>query len=556
MAIFHCEVKIGGRGNGKSAVASAAYRSGEKLQRDIDGKTKDFTRKQGVEHSEIFLPENAPAEYKDREKLWNAVEQNEKSKDAQYYREFEIALPHELNEKQQKELAQGFCRELARQGMCVDMSIHAKEYQREDGTTYKMRHAHCMATLRGIDKEGKWEKTKQKKIYALDQDGNKIPIMDEKTGKQAIGERGRKLWKRVTVKSNPWDTKEALEGWRQTWEQMTNKALERAGSKSRVSRLSYKARGINRIPQIKLGPAATAIEKRSPGTSWKVAKNNERIALNRAFQQLEKDERQLKFMDAAAGKAKATAKAGTAAQKTGGAVKKLGKVLDKTANDIIKATPAPSAAPVKEENTPWSALTKSAQLEKMADHRFDEDWDDDEGQSLKGNVSYIAPEEGQKRTKKDEDEQSARKEEKPAQNRSNEPQEVKDAKEAVRNGADRQTLERHLKKLGDLQEKQWGIIQKEAEAAESQAMQAHFSQTGNAAEALKVGQAAKAAEVKTPTSPAGIAAAAVVAVVQGAITIIETALKIMDESNEATQGVQEQQAGLARVLSRMDEPQR
>lgn len=100
MAIYHCSIKIISRGKGKSAVAAAAYRSGEALTNEYDGITHDYTRKGGIVHTEILLPDNAPAAYADRSVLWNAVEKAEKAKNAQLAREIEIALPHELTREQ------------------------------------------------------------------------------------------------------------------------------------------------------------------------------------------------------------------------------------------------------------------------------------------------------------------------------------------------------------------------------------------------------------------------------------------------------------------------
>ncbi|MGP8170498.1 MobA/MobL family protein, partial [Rhodoblastus sp.] len=98
MAIYHLSMKPIARSSGRSAVASAAYRSGECLTNERDGLTHDFTRRNGVEHSEIVIPQGVEADWaKDRSDLWNASEQAENRKDARVAREFEIALPHELN---------------------------------------------------------------------------------------------------------------------------------------------------------------------------------------------------------------------------------------------------------------------------------------------------------------------------------------------------------------------------------------------------------------------------------------------------------------------------
>ena len=144
MAIYHCSIKIISRGKGKSAVAAAAYRSGENLTNEYDGITHDYTRKGGVVYTEILLPDHAPAEYADRAVLWNAVEKIEKAKNAQLAREIEIALPHELTREQGISLVREYVKEqFVNAGMCADIAIHDKE----DGNS----HAHVMLTIRPIE---------------------------------------------------------------------------------------------------------------------------------------------------------------------------------------------------------------------------------------------------------------------------------------------------------------------------------------------------------------------------------------------------------------------
>ena len=132
-------IKIISRGKGKSAVAAAAYRSGESLTNEYDGITHDYTRKGGIVHTEILLPDNAPKEYADRSVLWNAVEKAERAKNAQLAREIEIALPHELTREQGISLVREYVKEqFVSAGMCADFAIHDKN----DGNP----HAHIMLT--------------------------------------------------------------------------------------------------------------------------------------------------------------------------------------------------------------------------------------------------------------------------------------------------------------------------------------------------------------------------------------------------------------------------
>ena len=252
MAIYHCSVKNISRSGGKSAVASASYRAGEKLEDRETGLTHDYTNKSEVAYSEIFLCENAPSEYQDRETLWNAVEEVEKQSNARLAREWEVALPNELTLEQGKELVRGYAQSLADEGMCVDANIHWK-----DGN----HHAHIMGTTRPIKENGEWGQ-KEKKAYKLDENGQKIPQIDPKTGEQKIGARGRKMWQRETVEANDWNRSEKVEEWRERWADHCNKALEQAQSLERVDHRSFERQGIERIPTIHEGYVARDMEQK------------------------------------------------------------------------------------------------------------------------------------------------------------------------------------------------------------------------------------------------------------------------------------------------------
>ncbi len=166
MAIYHCSIKIISRGKGKSAVAAAAYRAGVKIINQYDGIEHDYTRKGGIVHTEILLPENAPAEYADRAILWNAVEKIEKAKNSQLAREIELALPVELTREQNISLVREYVNQhFVAAGMCADICIHDKK----DGNP----HAHVMLTMRPFNEDKTWG-AKQKKDYIIDPHGNKI----------------------------------------------------------------------------------------------------------------------------------------------------------------------------------------------------------------------------------------------------------------------------------------------------------------------------------------------------------------------------------------------
>ena len=125
IAIYHCNIGIVSRGKGKSAVAAAAYRSGEKITNEWDGMTHDYTRKRGVVHTEILLPPHAPPSFSDRAALWNSVELYEKAGNAQLAREIDAALPIELSREEQIRLVREYCSsQFVSRGMCVDFAIH------------------------------------------------------------------------------------------------------------------------------------------------------------------------------------------------------------------------------------------------------------------------------------------------------------------------------------------------------------------------------------------------------------------------------------------------
>ena len=237
----HIPVSIIKRSEGRSAVAAAAYRSGTKLTNEWDGLTHDYTRKGGVVHAEIMLPAHAPPEFADRSTLWNSVEQIEKARDSQLAREIEAALPRELSREQQLALVRAYVKDnFVDKGMCADFAIHDK------GTGNP--HVHIMLTVRPLKENGAWG-AKCRKAYDLDENGQRIP--DERGG-----------WKNHREDTTDWNDKGNVEIWRAAWAAYTNRALEAAGQPALVDHRSYKRQGIDKIPSVHLGPAASQMEKR------------------------------------------------------------------------------------------------------------------------------------------------------------------------------------------------------------------------------------------------------------------------------------------------------
>ena len=268
MSIYHCSIKNISRSSGRSAVACAAYRSGEELEDLETGITHDYRKKTGIAFAEIFLCKNAPERFQNREELWNEVEKIEKAADARLAREIEVAIPRELSLEEMKNLVAGYAKVLTEEGMCVDAAIHLKVGN---------PHAHLMCTTRKIKADGTWDQ-KEKKVYALDESGNKIPVIDPETGEQKIGARGRRIWKRVTVAANDLNAKENVEKWRKMWSEHCNAYLE---PEQQIDHRSYERQGKkDMIPTIHEGYAAREMEKRGQ-LAERCEMNREIAAANR-----------------------------------------------------------------------------------------------------------------------------------------------------------------------------------------------------------------------------------------------------------------------------------
>ena len=245
MAIYHLCIKIISRGKGKSAVAASAYRSGEKIKNEYDGIVHDFTRKGGIAHTEILLPQNAPQKFLDRGILWNSVEKIEKSKNSQLAREIEIALPKELNRGKQIELVREYVKEnFVKVGMCADIALHDKN----DGNP----HAHILLTMRPLNEDTTWG-AKSKKEYILDENGEKVKL---KNGN----------YKTRKINTVDWNEQDKAEHWRKAWGDITNKYLEENSIQKKVDHRSYQRQGIEQIPTIHLGVSATQMEKKGIAT--------------------------------------------------------------------------------------------------------------------------------------------------------------------------------------------------------------------------------------------------------------------------------------------------
>lgn len=224
MAIYHCNVDVIGRSKGHSSTAAAAYRAGDKIKDERTGELHDYTRKQNCAANGIVLPEGAPAEFSNRETLWNTVEKKEKRPDAQLCRSFDMALPNNMPEELQEQLIQEFCQEqFADQGMIADWSIHRPKPRKGES---RNDHAHVLTTMRDVNKHGF---------------GNK---------------------------NRSWNDKGMVPKWRKAWADKVNEYIDRYNiPENHIDHRSLKDQGIDdRLPQKHLGKAAKAMERRGMQT--------------------------------------------------------------------------------------------------------------------------------------------------------------------------------------------------------------------------------------------------------------------------------------------------
>ena len=239
------------RSAGQSAVAAAAYRTGEKLHSEYYGEDSDYTRKGGVICSEILLPSHAPPEYADRETLWNAVEKAECGKKAQLAYSFDIALQNEFSMQENIDLARQFLSDnFVSRGMVADFAVHSPD--KEDGGISNP-HFHVMCPIRPIEPDGRWGK-KQRREYVLDEHGEHV-----------LDEAGNCVFN--AVPTTDWGSPETLEAWRQTWADLCNAKFAEKGLDCRIDHRSFARQGVEQIPAQHEGPTVRAMEAKGIRTN-------------------------------------------------------------------------------------------------------------------------------------------------------------------------------------------------------------------------------------------------------------------------------------------------
>ena len=288
MEIYHLEAKIVSRGAGRSAVAAAAYLSCSRLLNEYDGVQHDYTRKQGLVWQQVFLPVAAPTEWQNREILWNAVEENEKTKDSRLAREFVVALPIELSKAQWERLLSDFVSDtFVSDGMCADVAIH------DPYPPGHNPHAHILLTVRPLDEKGKWQ-YKTEKEYLCVKNGKEqgftaaefkqaqadgwekqyqykvgkkkvymVPSSAQAQGYERVSKYPKSTkYGRQNPISERWNSEEQLVLWRKAWADVTNLHLERTGQEERIDHRSHAERGLEEQPTIHEGVIARALEKK------------------------------------------------------------------------------------------------------------------------------------------------------------------------------------------------------------------------------------------------------------------------------------------------------
>ena len=286
MAIYHMQAKVVSRGSGRSAVAASAYMSCSRMYNDYDGIQHDYTRKQGLIYQEVMLPPMAPLEWNDREQLWNAVEENEKTKDSRLAREFVVALPVELDKDSNISLLQDFIKKnFVDMGMCADFAIH--------NTDGHNPHAHILLTVRPLNENGTWQ-YKTEKEYLCIKDGEEKGFTAsefktaqkqgwEKQYRYKVGKKKEYLTSSVAQekgyerndkhpkssrygKQNPisqqWNSDEQLCIWRANWADAVNEMLARNQINATIDHRSFADQGITEQPTIHEGYIAQNMEKK------------------------------------------------------------------------------------------------------------------------------------------------------------------------------------------------------------------------------------------------------------------------------------------------------
>ncbi|MDR3765852.1 MAG: MobA/MobL family protein [Butyricicoccus sp.] len=253
LAIYHCNISNVSRAKGSTSCASLSYISGQAVKDERLDTTFNYGRKERVEVTGTIIPDSAPREYQNPVVLFNAIEKYETAENARTAKKIEVALPRELTAEQQQRIVEQYIQSnLTAKGYACTYAIHTDKDNNNP-------HAHILVANRQIDEKGQWAKVKTTSEFVRDKDGNKVPVIDEKTGEQKVDSRNRKKWKRQNVSANPLDKKETLRELRKQWAIECNKYLS---LDRQIDHRSYAEQGKDKAPTVHEGYAARAMERR------------------------------------------------------------------------------------------------------------------------------------------------------------------------------------------------------------------------------------------------------------------------------------------------------
>ena len=270
MAIYSLHISAISRGKGKNACNTLSYMLNKNVHCDRTGTT--YKCRRGAKDAQLMyfetlLPENVSTRYKDPTILFNEVESYEKLSTARVAVKVSVALPCEFSFELQKQVMQEFCQKIVDMNYALMFAIYNDENNHNP-------YSHILIVHRPFDKEGNFSMN-SKRVYALDENGNRIPLIDEKTGLQKLRGRNCKQWKRVNLYRNPLDSKEMFNNLRVWWAEICNKYLDK---ENQISCKSYEEQGFDKVATIHEGYAATHIEKRGG--------KSERCKINREIKQV------------------------------------------------------------------------------------------------------------------------------------------------------------------------------------------------------------------------------------------------------------------------------
>lgn len=280
MAIYSCNISNVRRAKGSNACATLSYISGKKVICTRTGESFSYGKAERVADVSMHLPAKCPTEWNEPATFFNAIENYEKAENARPAKKVIVALPKEFDLDLQKQVVEQYCQCLNKLGYGCCSAIH---HDKEN----KNPHAHLLIANRPITK-GKFVKCKKKSEYVRDENGDKVPLIDKNTGKQKLGKRNEKLWKRKTVQCNPLDEKKTLITIRKNWETVCNQYLDKA---NQISCRSHKNRKLDYIPTVHEGAAARALEKKG-GIDERCEHNREVKAANAEIKELKEELKQ------------------------------------------------------------------------------------------------------------------------------------------------------------------------------------------------------------------------------------------------------------------------